>query len=121
MATKTKTAAKKTNGNTGNRYSDKQKMDVVKFVENAGRGGISEAQKKFGVSYIAVRSWMKKLGKDAAPSEAKVSKSQPTIPENTPKGFKKLYKEIQDEMTRTRNDFNTNMTRLEEKMREIFA
>ncbi len=57
MATKTR---KK--GNTGKRYSDVQKEKILNFVSKAGRGGISAAGKKFGVSYIALRRWMNGTG-----------------------------------------------------------
>ena len=45
-------------GNTGKRYTDEQKRDILAFVNAQGRGGISAAGKKFGVSYIALRRWM---------------------------------------------------------------
>ena len=45
-------------GNTGKRYSDAQKSKILAFVNSRGRGGISAAGKKFGVSYIALRRWM---------------------------------------------------------------
>ncbi len=49
---------KKAKGNTGKRYTDAQKKKILAFVEKSGRGGISAAGKKFGVSYIALRRWM---------------------------------------------------------------
>ena len=45
-------------GNTGKRYTDDQKRKILDFVNSQGRGGISKAGKKFGVSYIALRRWM---------------------------------------------------------------
>lgn len=45
-------------GNTGKRYTDDQKKKILEFVNSQGRGGISAAGKKFGVSYIALRRWM---------------------------------------------------------------
>jgi transposase-like protein len=45
-------------GNTGKRYTDEQKKAILAFVESQGRGGISAATRKFGVSYIALRRWM---------------------------------------------------------------
>lgn len=45
-------------GNTGKRYTDDQKQKILEFVNSQGRGGISAAGKKFGVSYIALRRWM---------------------------------------------------------------
>lgn len=54
------TQMKNTKGNTGNRYSDDQKREILAFIEKAGRGGISAAQDKYKVSYIAIRSWQDK-------------------------------------------------------------
>ena len=45
-------------GNTGKRYTDEQKAKILEFVNSQGRGGISAAGKKFGVSYIALRRWL---------------------------------------------------------------
>ena len=45
-------------GNTGKRYTDDQKRHILDYVNSRGRGGISAAGKKFGVSYIALRRWM---------------------------------------------------------------
>jgi hypothetical protein len=45
-------------GNTGKRYSEIQKRKILDFVKREGRGGITAAGKKFGVSYIALRRWM---------------------------------------------------------------
>jgi transposase-like protein len=59
-------------GNTGKRYTDEQKREILAFVNAQGRGGISAAGKKYGVSYIALRRWMngetggRKVGRAAA-------------------------------------------------------
>lgn len=45
-------------GNTGKRYTDDQKREILTFVKSRGRGGISAAGQKYGVSYIALRRWM---------------------------------------------------------------
>ena len=45
-------------GNTGKRYSDAQKKQILDFVAAQGRGGISAATRKYGVSYIALKRWM---------------------------------------------------------------
>ena len=45
-------------GNTGKRYTDDQKNAILAFVNSQGRGGISAATRKFGVSYIALKRWM---------------------------------------------------------------
>lgn len=49
-------------GNTGKRYSEDQKREILAFVANQGRGGITAAGRKYGVSYIALRRWMNGTG-----------------------------------------------------------
>lgn len=44
---------------TGKRYSITERKKIVAFVEKRGRGGITAACREFGVSYIALRRWMK--------------------------------------------------------------
>ena len=53
-------------GNTGKRYTDAQKREILDFVAAAGRGGITAAGKKYGVSYIALRRWMNGTGATGA-------------------------------------------------------
>ncbi len=65
------THMKNTKGNTGNRYTDAQKKEILNFIQKSGRGGISAAQEKYGVSYIAIRSWKDKgLDKGTKPMKA---------------------------------------------------
>jgi hypothetical protein len=56
--------AKQTNtkGNTGNRYTEAKKQEILAFIEKHGRGAISAAQERYGVSYIAIASWKAKYG-----------------------------------------------------------
>jgi transposase-like protein len=49
-------------GNTGKRYTDDQKREILDFVASQGRGGITAAGRKYGVSYIALRRWMNGAG-----------------------------------------------------------
>lgn len=49
-------------GNTGKRYSETEKREILDFVASRGRGGITEAGRKYGVSYIALRRWMNGAG-----------------------------------------------------------
>lgn len=46
-------------GNTGNRYSIPERKKILAFAAKRGRGGIAAACREFGVSYIALRRWMK--------------------------------------------------------------
>ncbi len=47
-----------TKGPTGKRYTTEQKQEIYDFLKSKDgeRGSISEAMKKFGVSYILIRS-----------------------------------------------------------------
>ena len=60
----------------GKRYTDAEKQKIVDFVTayNAknGRGGASNASKKFGVSQLTVGAWLKK-GKTTTKVAAKVA------------------------------------------------
>ena len=50
---------------------EQQKREILAFIQKSGRGGISAAQQKYGVSYIAIRSWKDKgLDKDLKPMKA---------------------------------------------------
>lgn len=59
MATKKKAAKK---ARKAKRYSDSEKQEIINFVQsyNAenGRGGVSQAVKKFGASPISINSWI---------------------------------------------------------------
>lgn len=61
-------------GNTGKRYTEEQKQAILAFVNSQGRGGISAATRKFGVSYIALKRWMNPgaaRGKAGRPAKAR--------------------------------------------------
>ena len=51
--------AKRKKGDTGKRYTVAERKAVLNFVDKFGRGGITAACRKFGVSYIALRRWIK--------------------------------------------------------------
>jgi hypothetical protein len=50
----------------GKRYTDKEKSQVLSFVDKVnatkGRGGITAAAAKFGVTPLTISNWMKKTG-----------------------------------------------------------
>lgn len=54
-------AAKKA-ASKGKRYSEQEKAEILRFVEEQGRGGASAAAKKFGVSPLTISSWRKQAG-----------------------------------------------------------
>ena len=58
-------------GDTGKRYTPAQRKKILSFVAKRGRGGISAATRTFGVSYIALRRWIK-LGPGGAPRGGKI-------------------------------------------------
>lgn len=62
-------------GNTGKRYSIPERKKIVSFAEKRGRGGITAACREFGVSYIALRRWMKN-GIAGMPRGGKLSKAK---------------------------------------------
>jgi transposase-like protein len=68
------TMAKKKKGKRGVRYTDKEKAEIVQFVqehdEKNGRGGQSTAAAKFGVSALTISNWLKQAGKKAPPKKA---------------------------------------------------
>ena len=50
----------------GKRYSQKEKAQVLAFVDKTnaarGRGGITAASKKFGVTPLTISNWIKAVG-----------------------------------------------------------
>lgn len=50
----------------GKRYTDKEKAQVLAFVEKVnaekGRGGITAAATKFGITPLTISNWIKKNG-----------------------------------------------------------
>lgn len=57
----------------GKRYSEKERAAVLAYVDKTnalnGRGGISAAAKKFGVTPLTVSNWIKKVG--ASPTSSR--------------------------------------------------
>lgn len=75
-------AAKKAGSKKGVRYTTEQKQEVVDFVasynEANGRGGQSQAAKKYNLSVLTVSAWLKALGgkkKGAKPVAVKAVKA----------------------------------------------
>lgn len=63
----------------GKRYTQEEKDEVIAFVQEInnerGRGGVSSASKKFGVSQLTVSNWVKKAGGASTSSTPKATKS----------------------------------------------
>ena len=79
-ARKAKAGAKKGSKGAGKRYSATEKQEVVNFVNayNAsnGRGGQSEAARKFNISILTVSAWLKKSGNKVAKGGKAVASSK---------------------------------------------
>jgi len=88
-------------GFTGNRYTAAQKREVVSFVKEYdhkhGRGGVAAAQRRFKVSYIALRTWL--VGK----AKRKPSVLKPVLERMA--GLKGLVKDLDREIRRLRRGF----------------
>jgi hypothetical protein len=89
-------------GNTGKRYSDDQKKTILDYVKSEGRGGITRATKKFGVSYIALARWMKgkgggkgKVGRPKGSGSDKRTKKKVLAALKAFKGLKKQFTLVQ--------------------------
>jgi hypothetical protein len=89
-------------GNTGKRYTDDQKKVILDFVKAEGRGGITRATKKFGVSYIALARWMKgkggkkgKVGRPKGSGSDKRTKKKVALALKAFKGLKKQVTALQ--------------------------
>ena len=63
------------------RYSDKEKSKILDFVKKFdtenGRGGMSQASKKFKVSFLTLRSWIKKSDESIAEKKSPAAKGTP--------------------------------------------
>ena len=104
MATKKKTskrAAKKSvtsaNKAKGRRYSAKERAEVLSHVDSInsekGRGGITAAAAKFGVTPLTISAWMRSQGlptRGSGPSKA------------TPQDFRRLA-ELHEEILQAEN------------------
>src|SRR4051812_29618051 len=92
-------------GNTGKRYSDDQKKQILDFVKGQGRGGITAATRKYGVSYIALARWMKgkgvkkgKVGRPKGSGADKRTKKKVIVALKAMKGLKKQFTALQKAM-----------------------
>lgn len=79
-AAKATKALKEGDTTKGIRYTDEQKQEVTDFVvsynaANGGRGGPSNAAKKFNVSVLTVGAWLKRAGLKDSKKSSKPSKA----------------------------------------------
>lgn len=63
----------KSRKSNGKRYSQRERAEILAFVDKTnalkGRGGITAAARKFGVTPLTISNWMKKV--DAVPRPAR--------------------------------------------------
>jgi hypothetical protein len=52
-------AAKKAASKKGKRYNAAEKAEILNFVEQLGRGGATQAAKKYGISPLTLSNWKK--------------------------------------------------------------
>ena len=72
-----KKASVKPAAKTAKRYTEDFKKQVLDFVEGVGRGGATQAAKKFGVSPLSISNWKKKLGPGGRSKTSKKAASRP--------------------------------------------
>ena len=69
--------AKKKSASKGKRYTPAERKKVISFVESVnakkGRGGVTAAVKKFGVTALTISTWIKKEGEAAKKGNVKVT------------------------------------------------
>lgn len=93
-------------GGRGKRYTHAEKQKVINFVQeyNAkhGRGGQSQAAKKFGISVLTVSSWLRSavVGKSAG---AETGKKTPPLDGALKKKIADLIK-VGDELRKLENE-----------------
>lgn len=82
-------AAKKAN-KKGVRYTAEQKAEILNFIEQQGRGGATQAAKKFKVSPLTLTSWKKKAagGNGASATASAGIKPDAVLKVLAGKGFK---------------------------------
>ena len=87
----------KNNAAKGRRYSIAEKRAVLEFVEKVnserGRGGISSASKRFGVSPLTISTWIRSAG---APTQRAGSRASADV-------FRRLA-ELHDRIVRMESD-----------------
>jgi len=101
-AKETRTAApaklsKSQKSGKGTRYSAEKQQEIVAFILSKGRGGLSQAKEKFGISYPTLARWTKQAG--SGKNSSKVEKSskklgRPMKSETAPSGHVLISKKV---------------------------
>ena len=91
-AAKAAKAVKAGQSKLGSRYSDEQKKELTDFVasynEANGRGGSSQAAKKFGVSPLTVVAWLKVAGVSGSSNKVAKKSSKVSVGKKAAKATK---------------------------------
>ena len=91
-AAKAPKAVKAGQSKLGSRYSDEQKKELTDFVasynEANGRGGSSQAAKKFGVSPLTVVAWLKVAGVSGSSNKVAKKSSKVSVGKKAAKATK---------------------------------
>ena len=91
-AAKAPKAVKAGQSKLGSRYSDEQKKELTDFVasynEANGRGGSSQAAKKFGVSPLTVVAWLKVAGVSGSSNKVAKKSSKAALGKKAAKATK---------------------------------
>jgi len=84
-------------GSKGIRYNFDRQREIVAFIQSQGRGGMSQAKAKFGVSFPTLARWVKQAG--AGNGSAKTVKGamkigRPKKSESVPSGHVLVSKKV---------------------------
>ena len=94
---KTPNKLPKAKAGQGTRYPAEKQREIVDFILNKGRGGLSQAKEKFGISYPTLARWVRQAGSDKGkPKGEKASKKlgRPKNSEKTSTGHVLISKNV---------------------------
>lgn len=81
-------AAKKAANKKGKRYSDVEKAEILNFIAGQGRGGATQAAKKFGISPLTLSNWKKASGGSSKKAKTGGISKDAVLKSLSGKGFK---------------------------------
>lgn len=81
-------AAKKAATKKGKRYSDAEKAEILNFIAQLGRGGASQAAKKYGISPLTLSNWKKASGGSPKKAKSGAIDKDVVLKQLSSKGFK---------------------------------
>jgi len=81
-------AAKKAASKKGKRYNAAEKAEILSFVEQLGRGGATQAAKKYGISPLTLSNWKKASGTSARKVKGGAPDKDGVLKSLAGKGFK---------------------------------